>query len=999
MEQIPGQPLESFPSASSLFLYVQDTLDRDGAGVIQHIAKEFGYSIEEAECAGVDFLRDFVHPEDTGQLDLLLTYWEKAPSASSLEIEMRVRHADGNWRWIRLGERVLDRLADGPVQRVIGACCDITTYKAAEERARTLTRLYAIRSRINQAIVQVREPLSLFREACRIAVEEGAFRMAWVGLADEGTKEVEPVAWAGVTDGYLEKLKIVLHDEPHGRGPTGRALNQGLHVVCRDIEHDPSMEPWRAEALQRGYRSSAAFPLKVFGQTRGALNLYASEPGAFGDEILELLDGLAMDLSFALEYADQESLGQEVQEALRASEERFRAFFHNAGVGMAVVDKAGCVVVANEADAHFLGYHPDELAGMHFSQFTHPDDLSADAELYQALLRGDRASYTIDKRYLRKDGQTVWGHLAVSLVRDAAGSPLNTVVVCEDITGRKQAQEALRLSEERFKYISQTISDFAYTCTKPPEGCFSIDWLTGAVESITGYTFEEVQSWGCWILLVVEEDLPIFNTKVIGLSPGESSVCELRIRHKDGSVKCLMAFTVCVPDSDDPLTHRLYGGCHDITERKRAEEERLLMERSLLQTQKLESLGVLAGGIAHDFNNLLMAVLGYADLALLDLSDTSPARPKILEIVNASRRAADLCRQMLAYSGKGKFLVERMTLTALIDEMIQLLKTCISKKALLNLNLEPNLPPIEGDPSQIRQILMNLVINASEAIGERSGVITISTGARHCDRDYLKRAFLDDNLPEGLYVSLEVSDTGSGMDRETQARIFEPFFTTKFSGRGLGMAAVLGIVRGHKGSIRVYSEPGKGTTFRLLFPASQHAGEMQPMQGAVVAEDIDAGTVLLVDDEETVLAVGKQMLERLGFSVLTAQDGLEALEIYGNRSSEISCVLLDLTMPHLNGEEAFRELRRLNPDVKVIISSGYSEQDITSRFSGKGLAGFIQKPYETAKLGEVMDRALKTSHKALTLQQNHAREDTPSQGRCCPAGESQEAEYPGRMNV
>ncbi|NTW36741.1 MAG: PAS domain S-box protein, partial [Syntrophobacteraceae bacterium] len=568
MEQIPGQPLESFPSASSLFLYVQDTLERDGAGVTQHIAKEFGYSIEEAECAGVDFLRDFVHPEDTGQLDLLLTYWEKAPSASSLEIEMRVRHADGNWRWIRLGERVLDRLADGRVQRVIGACCDVTRYKAAEERARTLTRLYAIRSCINQAIVHVREPLSLFREACRIAVEEGAFRMAWVGLADEGTKEVEPVAWAGVTDGYLEKLKIVLHDEPHGRGPTGRALKQGLHVVCRDIEHDPSMEPWRAEALQRGYRSSAAFPLKVFGQTRGALNLYASEPGAFGDEVLELLDGLAMDLSFALEYADQESLGQEVQEALRASEERFRAFFHNAGVGMAVVDKAGCVVVANEADARFLGYHPDELAGMHFSQFTHPDDLSADAELYQALLRGDRASYTIDKRYLRKDGQTVWGHLAVSLVRDAAGSPLNTVVVCEDITEQKRLEEGLRKSEEQLSLAIQG------------SGVGFWDWMIQAGEvsvndrwaEIVGYKLSELVPLNIdtWMQLCHPDDLQKSNVLLQEHFTGKTPYyeCEARMKHKDGRWIWILDRGKVTEWDRDGRPLRMTGTHLDITERK-----------------------------------------------------------------------------------------------------------------------------------------------------------------------------------------------------------------------------------------------------------------------------------------------------------------------------------------------------------------------------------------------------------------------------------------------
>jgi CheY-like chemotaxis protein len=287
--------------------------------------------------------------------------------------------------------------------------------------------------------------------------------------------------------------------------------------------------------------------------------------------------------------------------------------------------------------------------------------------------------------------------------------------------------------------------------------------------------------------------------------------------------------------------------------------------------------------------------------------------------------------------------------------MIHMLKTCISKKVVLNLNLENSAPPFEGDPAQIRQVLMNLVINASEAIGEKSGVVTVSTGARYCDAEYLRETFLDESLPEGLYVSLEVSDTGCGMDRETHARIFEPFFTTKFTGRGLGMSAVLGIVRGHKGAIKVYSEPGKGTTFRLLFPASTRAGE-ESAGGKVEpgSEWRGTGTVLLVDDEETILGVGRLMLERLGFSVITAGDGKEAVEIYRSRGSEIAFVLLDLTMPRMNGEEAFRELRRIDPDVRVILSSGYSEREISARFAGKGLTGFIQKPYQMASLRDAM---------------------------------------------
>jgi CheY-like chemotaxis protein len=254
---------------------------------------------------------------------------------------------------------------------------------------------------------------------------------------------------------------------------------------------------------------------------------------------------------------------------------------------------------------------------------------------------------------------------------------------------------------------------------------------------------------------------------------------------------------------------------------------------------------------------------------------------------------------------------------------------------------------------------MNLVINASEAIGDRSGVITVSVGATRCDGEYLQKTELHDGLPPGLYVHLEVTDTGGGIDAETRSRIFEPFFSTKFTGRGLGLAAVLGIVRAHKGAVKVYSEAGKGTTFKILFPALEEAGEGAPaVDSSPSAAWRGKGTILLVDDEESLLALGARMLEHLGFSVLTAADGREAVELYRERGKEIDLVLMDLTMPHMDGAKAFGELRRLNPDVRVVVTSGYSPEDVASRFAGKGLAGVLQKPYTLAKLRESLARLL-----------------------------------------
>ena len=397
----------------------------------------------------------------------------------------------------------------------------------------------------------------------------------------------------------------------------------------------------------------------------------------------------------------------------------------------------------------------------------------------------------------------------------------------------------------------------------------------------------------------------------------------------------------------------------DISERKWAEEKRLQLERQMQQTQRLESLGVLAGGIAHDFNNLLAIILGNANLAMEELPADSPARDSLHAIEATSLRAAELCRQMLAYSGKGWFAIETMDLNALIDEMVALLKASIAKKTTLNLALDADLPALRGDPSQIRQVVMNLVINAAEAIGDEGGVVTISTGALKCTHEELSDAYLNETLNGGLYAWLEIADSGCGMDADTQRRIFEPFFTTKFTGRGLGLSAVLGIVRGHHGALRVRSVLGQGTTIRVFLPALQTA---QTETGAVAeiahADWRGTGTILLVDDEESVRVMVGRMLERLGFQVLTAANGREALYLYQARRARIVMVLLDLTMPVMDGEEAFTALRRINPQLRVVLSSGFTESEIAPRFAGLGLAGFLQKPYALYDLARCLHRVL-----------------------------------------
>lgn len=396
----------------------------------------------------------------------------------------------------------------------------------------------------------------------------------------------------------------------------------------------------------------------------------------------------------------------------------------------------------------------------------------------------------------------------------------------------------------------------------------------------------------------------------------------------------------------------------DSTERVRTEVARRQWEAQLQHTQRLESLGVLAGGIAHDFNNLLTGVLGSAELALLRLPQDAPARPEVEQIVTAAHRAADLTGQMLAYSGRGTFCVQPILLPALIREMEPLLRASLPKTCTLDFHLGGALPAIEADATQLRQVVMNLVLNAGEALGDTDGVLTVRVAGRECDRAYLAGGVLDTKIPEGPYVALEVTDTGCGMSEETQARMFEPFFTTKFTGRGLGLAAVLGIVRGHRGTIRVTSEPGRGTQIEALFPPTEKPVLPRPLAPPVAPDWRGTGTILVVDDEPHIRAVAELALKKTGFTVLTAADGQEAVAVFQEHAPTIRAVLLDLTMPHMDGAATARALRQIRPEVRIVLSSGYTAEEATRQFTARDLVGFLQKPYAIEDLVAAVRGAL-----------------------------------------
>jgi signal transduction histidine kinase len=418
---------------------------------------------------------------------------------------------------------------------------------------------------------------------------------------------------------------------------------------------------------------------------------------------------------------------------------------------------------------------------------------------------------------------------------------------------------------------------------------------------------------------------------------------ELDVVFEDGATLNLLADAVPMLD-EDGRPRGAVGILSDITELKRA-------ERRLRESQKLESLGLLAGGVAHDFNNLLVGVIGNASLAQDILPPDHPVAELLTAVLKTGEQAAHLTRQMLAYSGKGKFLVEALDLSALIPDMSGLVRPSIPKKAVLQLDLGEDLPPIQADRGQVQQVFMNLVLNAAEAIGSHEGLITVKTGVESVNARYIRQHPEAAGIQPGKYVTLEVSDNGCGMDEATKARIFDPFFTTKFTGRGLGLAAVAGIVRGHKGAIVVGSAPGKGSCFTVLFPAAARVDE-KPEVAVPEATLQGAGVVLVVDDEQVVLEMAKKALERQGFTVLLADSGRAAIDLLRRQPGDIALVVLDLSMPNMNGEEVLPELRKLRAEVRVVVSSGYSESETMVLFKGQRVSGFIQKPYTAAALAD-----------------------------------------------
>jgi PAS domain S-box-containing protein len=822
----------------------------------------------------------------------------KASETYSWSGEYRCRDAQGDYRHILDRAHIIRDEAGIPV-RMVGSHMDISD-----------------RKRMENALVQSEERFRAF-----MAYNPG---IAWVKDADLKHRYVN----LAFEDLFGRKsAEMMGRDDNFIHPPAEAARSMNLDREVMESDHP-------RQVLE-----------KTVGKTGQARHWLVTRFPFPGDDGKSWLGGVALEVSERIE----------AERALRAAEQRFRSFMGTSTTVAWVKDRDLKLRYVNQAFEKLFDKQADKLLGT--DDFGHlPREVAESIREHDRIVLRDNQPIERVEDVPGADGKMRhWLVNKFPFVGDNNEIWVGGTAV--DITQRVEAERSLRQSEGRLKLMSQASGDAVWDHNHAS----GQTWRNDAYTNLLGENATTGSSALAWWQERIHPDDRARVSRTLRECQGNSQAArwsdEYRFRGAGGKYLFVQEHAFIERD-DGGKPIRVVGTMRDLSPIHEAQAEQQELDHKVQEAQKLESLGVLAGGIAHDFNNLLTSILGNVNLAQIDAPPSSPIQPYLGEVERSSIRAAELCKQMLAYSGRGRFVINSLNLSDLVNAMRQLLAISVSKHAVLKYHITENLPLIAADASQIRQIMMNLVTNASEAIGERSGLISIATGMMRADRDYLNSTHLSPEIPEEDYVWVEVCDTGTGMDKTTLAKIFDPFFTTKFTGRGLGLAAVQGIVRGHSGAIKVESEPLKGTRFKLLLPCIGHSAPVDTASTHRLPARTGSGMILVIDDEETVLATAARILETGGYTVALAPDGRAGLKVFKEKMDSLRMVLLDLTMPHLDGVETFQEIRKIRKDIPVVLMSGYNEQEAVQRFIGQGLAGFIQKPFQVQKFLEQIGQAV-----------------------------------------
>jgi two-component system cell cycle sensor histidine kinase/response regulator CckA len=661
-------------------------------------------------------------------------------------------------------------------------------------------------------------------------------------------------------------------------------------------------------------------------------------------------EGERRTVSFVRDVSEARATG----EALRASEDRLQTIAERASDLIIEVDGSGRFLFVSDNCERILGRPAEEAVGRTLSELlldgrVHPDDSARMSEGFAKTLASGRREGQLEFRVKHADGSWRWFESRFTAYR-VGDSEWRALILSRDVTERYRAQVALEESEERYRAIADNTGQVISEADE--EGRLS--FVSHTIERMLGYRPEELVGTTPIHLYHpddVERAAELFLEVLRSGVPQRSET--IRARHRDGSWRWIESQFIRHRRGD---AVRALIISRDVTVQRQAEEERLALKRRVQQAQRLEGLGVLAGGIAHDFNNLLTPILGDASLALMDLPEDSPLRARLQRIQRAARQAGALTHQMLAYAGKGPLQVAPLDLSSLVREIGQLLESSVGQRATLVIELADDLPPLEGDAGQLAQVVMNLLTNAAEAAGEAGGRVTLRTGLLTGAAEPPGQRWLGGDLPPGPCVYVEVEDEGSGMDPETQARIFDPFFTTKFTGRGLGLAAVLGIVRGHRGAIAIDSEPGRGTRFRVAFPAASGRGDAEAPERAHAGQAWRThGTALVIESDEGARELARSALAGTGLAVVCSGDARRAIELLAARSRDIRLVLLDAALPRSEIEAVIDSIRSITPEARVLLASAGED---AAAADPVGVAGHVRKPFTPQLLVAAARRAL-----------------------------------------
>ncbi len=803
--------------------------------------------------------------------------------------------------------------------------------------------LRAVRD-VGSLINREKDPTELLNAVCNSLVQTRGYVMVWIGKPEADSKRVLPAAHSGADRYFMQHAPITWDDSPTGQGPAGTAMRERRAVVFSDLANDPRFALWKGPVMTDGGASIASIPLIHKERLLGVLTVKADRPHAFDPEEVELLSNLAADLARALQSLENEA-------ALRESEVLYRTLVNLSPDAISVADMNGLLTFKSPKARQMFEDSPgEEVLGGSLLRWVAPEDYEKVSSSIRRLLTegvGTATEYTL----LKNDGTRFIGEINAAVINSPDGSPMRMIAIIRDVTERKRAEDTLRESEERFSRFFRA-SPIGAGILRLTDSKFAD--VNDVLLGLFGYTREE-------IIGQTPLDLEIWanpedRAKMVEILQRQGRVkdFETRFRFKSGEIgDALFSAEVIEAAGQQYILSLIY----DITERKRGEKERKKLEDQLFQAQKMESIGRLAGGVAHDFNNMLGVIIGRAEMALQQHVPTDKLRRNLEEILKAGLRSAELTRQLLAFARIQIADPKILDLNGTISSMLKMLRRLIGEDIDLLWIPELDLWKVKVDPSQVDQILANLAVNSRDAISG-AGAITMRTGNVVIDESI--RAETPEFIP-GEYVLLTVSDTGAGMSKEVCENIFEPFFTTKEVGKGtgLGLSTVYGIVKQNDGFVYAASEPGKGTTFKIYLPRFKAETAQVPSKQAAGKVPTGTETILLVEDDETILNLSKMILENLGYTVLAESAPEHAINVVEDHPGDIHLLITDVVMPGMNGRELAEQLGAIRPNLKRLYMSGYTADLIAHRGILDEGVNFIQKPFRSdelaAKVRQVLD--------------------------------------------